>query len=182
MTWMLSKITKVCFCIWCFWPLTTSTTSEVKNDRAHIITQGIYNKFIDINFCMGCLVWSKDIHNFGLVLHMCFDKFLLTFESCDLSQADKSIKRVSSFPKLFLLIKFTVYQITICHLTSWQNWCFCLFYHSKIASLKSKHFSHFFWWEVNLRGLRAFILKKVQLLRDSKRSSATHHSVKERRH
>ena len=32
--------------------------------------------------------------------HMCFDKFLLAFESRDLSQADKSIIRVSSFSKL----------------------------------------------------------------------------------
>ena len=32
----------------------------------------------------------------------------------------------------------------------------------KFARLKSKHFSQFFWWEVNLRGLRAFVLQKVQ--------------------
>ena len=32
---------------------------------------------------------------------MSFDKFLLAVESRDLSQADKSIIRVSSFPKLF---------------------------------------------------------------------------------
>ena len=35
-------------------------------------------------------------------LYMSFDKFLLAVESCDLSQADKSIIRVSSFSKLFL--------------------------------------------------------------------------------
>ena len=34
------------------------------------------------------------------VLYMSFDKFLLAVESRDLSQADKSIIRVSSFPKL----------------------------------------------------------------------------------
>ena len=33
---------------------------------------------------------------------MSFDKFILAAESRDLSQADKSIIRVSSFPKLFL--------------------------------------------------------------------------------
>ena len=32
------------------------------------------------------------------VLHMCFERFLLSFESRDLSQADKRIIRVSSFP------------------------------------------------------------------------------------
>ena len=31
---------------------------------------------------------------------MCFDRFLLVFESRDLSQADKSILRVSSFPSI----------------------------------------------------------------------------------
>ena len=35
-----------------------------------------------------------------MVLYMSFDKFLLVVESRDLSQADKSINRVSSFPKL----------------------------------------------------------------------------------
>ena len=34
------------------------------------------------------------------VLYMSFDKLLLAVESRDLSQADKSIIRVSSFPKL----------------------------------------------------------------------------------
>ena len=34
------------------------------------------------------------------VLYMSFDKFLLAVESRDLSQANKSIIRVSSFPKL----------------------------------------------------------------------------------
>ena len=29
--------------------------------------------------------------------------------------------------------------------------------------LKSKHFSRFFWWEVNLTGLRAFFLQKIQV-------------------
>ena len=34
------------------------------------------------------------------VLYMSFDRFLLAVESHDLSQADKIIIRVSSFPKL----------------------------------------------------------------------------------
>ena len=36
----------------------------------------------------------------SMVLYMSFDKFLLAVESCDLSQADKIIIRLSSFPKL----------------------------------------------------------------------------------
>ena len=38
----------------CFWPLTASMTSEVKNNYAYVITQG--NKFIEVNFCEGCMV------------------------------------------------------------------------------------------------------------------------------
>ena len=34
-----------------------STTSEVKNDHAHVIIQRIFNKFIEVNFSEGCLVW-----------------------------------------------------------------------------------------------------------------------------
>ena len=38
----------------------------------------------------------------AMVLYMFFDRFLLAVESRDLSQADKSIIRVSSFPKLVM--------------------------------------------------------------------------------
>ena len=40
----------------CFWPLTASMTSEVKNNFAYVITQDICNKFIEVNFCVGCMV------------------------------------------------------------------------------------------------------------------------------
>jgi hypothetical protein len=40
----------------CFWPLTAFMRSEVKNDRAHVITQGICNKFNKVNFFVGCMV------------------------------------------------------------------------------------------------------------------------------
>jgi hypothetical protein len=40
----------------CFWPLTASMTSEVKNDYAYIITQDICNRFIEVNFRVGCRV------------------------------------------------------------------------------------------------------------------------------
>ena len=36
---------------------------------------------------------------YNMVLYMSFDNFLLAVESRDLSQADKNIIRVSSFPK-----------------------------------------------------------------------------------
>ena len=40
----------------CFWPLTASMTSEAKNNYAYVITQDICNKFIEVNFCVGCMV------------------------------------------------------------------------------------------------------------------------------
>jgi hypothetical protein len=40
----------------CFWPLTASMTSEVKNNYAYVITLDICNKFIEVNFCVGCMV------------------------------------------------------------------------------------------------------------------------------
>ena len=40
----------------CFWPLTASMTTEVKNNYAYVITQDICNKFIEVNFCVGCMV------------------------------------------------------------------------------------------------------------------------------
>ena len=40
----------------CFWPLTASITLEVKNNHAHVTTQRILNKFIEIKFSVGCMV------------------------------------------------------------------------------------------------------------------------------
>ena len=39
-----------------FWPLTASITSEAKIHYAYVIMQGICNKFIDVNFCVRCIV------------------------------------------------------------------------------------------------------------------------------
>ena len=61
--------------IFCFCLLTVSTTSEVKNDHAHVIKQDICNKFIEINFCGGCMVsqpnclW-KDLPTVSLINKM----------------------------------------------------------------------------------------------------------------
>ena len=38
------------------WPPTASMTSEVKNNYAYVVTQDICNKFIEVNFCVGCMV------------------------------------------------------------------------------------------------------------------------------
>ena len=49
---------------------------------------------------MGLYEVAKREQESSRVLYMSFDRFLLAVESRDLSQVDKSIKRVSSFPKL----------------------------------------------------------------------------------
>ena len=40
----------------CFWPLTAFMRSEVKNDHAHVTTQRILNKFIEVNLSVGSMV------------------------------------------------------------------------------------------------------------------------------
>ena len=81
-----------------------------------------------------------------MVLYMSFDKFVFAVESRDLSQADKSIIRVSSFPKLFLNDK--IYSYTKKLFGTWQFGKIDVlvnFIIQKFARLKSKHFSQFFW-------------------------------------
>jgi hypothetical protein len=97
---------------------------------------------------------------------MSFDRFLLAVESHDLSQAEKSNMYFN-----FWMIKFTIipkkYYLALGNLTlSLKNLQDC-----------KVNISQFFWWEVNLRGLRAFILQKVQAsVVEKKITSATHHS------
>ena len=43
-------------------------TSEVKINYAYVITQGIYNKFIEVNFCVGCMVSSVATLNICQIL------------------------------------------------------------------------------------------------------------------
>ena len=40
-----------------FWPLSVSTTWQVKNDYAHVIMQDIYNRFIEIKMSVGYGLW-----------------------------------------------------------------------------------------------------------------------------
>ena len=61
-------------------------------------------KHSEINWPFG--IWKKNSlrsKSLAILVHyMCFGRFLLAFESRDLSQADKSIIRVSSFPSLLI--------------------------------------------------------------------------------
>ena len=78
---------------------------------------------------------------------MSFDKFLLAVESRDPSQAEKSVIKVSSFPKLFLNDK--IYSYTKKNLIdTWQFGKIDVlvnFIIQKFARSKSKHFFQFFW-------------------------------------
>ena len=78
-----------------------------------------------------------------MVLYMSFDNFLLAVESRDLSQADKSIIRVSSFPKLLLNDKIYSYTKKNYLFGTWQFGKIDVsvnFIIQKFARLKSKHF------------------------------------------
>ena len=67
----LGKSTKVCTEIWCFWPLTASTTLEVKNDHAHVITQDICNKQLGCNDSLSIANFSKAQLAFLQLIHAC---------------------------------------------------------------------------------------------------------------
>ena len=40
----------------CFWLPTASMTLEVENNYAYVIMLDVCNKFIEVNFCVGCMV------------------------------------------------------------------------------------------------------------------------------
>ena len=83
--------------------------------------------------------------------------FLFAVESRYLSQADRSIIRVSSFSKSSCwMIKFTFIPKKL-----FGTWQFD-FIIINLARSKSKQFSQFFWWDLDVRKLWAFILQKVQ--------------------
>ena len=76
---------------------------------------------------------------------MSFDKFALAFQKLFLNDKmyNYTKKKLGTwqFVKVYILVNFII---------------------QKFERLKIKHFSQFFWCEVNMRELRAFILKKVQ--------------------
>ena len=93
----------------------------------------IINGCLCLQFGLICLkilswMWTKSftllLNCVAKVVYMSFDKFLLAVELRDLSQADKSIIRASSFPKLFLndnIYSYVYPKKTIWHLAIWQN-------------------------------------------------------------
>ena len=101
----------MCAEIWCFWPLTTSTTSDVKNDHAHVITQDICNKFIEIKFSVGCMVfpWLRLLHR-QLPVKLLIR--LLQSYRCEQTNKDFFAKNVLSHVtnRWFHFMWFTIYQ------------------------------------------------------------------------
>ena len=85
---------------------------------------------------------------------MCFDRFLLAVESRGLSQADKSVIRVSSYSILQNFNFWTTKFIVILKTTIFSTWQFGVlvnFIIKKFIRLKSEQFSQFFWQEVNVK-------------------------------
>ena len=75
-----------------------------------------------LKFCFG----------YTVLLHMCFERFLLAFESRDLSQADNRITRVSSFPSFnFWMINYSYPPFGTLAKLFWS------IYHSKVSKLKN---------------------------------------------
>jgi DNA modification methylase len=112
---------------------------------------------------------------------MSSDRFLWALESCDLSQTDKSIIWVSSFPSWVMSSRTLNYtKKNIWHLVIWKKmmiWSILSFknlQHWKAYSFYSFSGERWIWkdWE------HSFCKKfRPQLLRDRKRSSANHHST-----
>ena len=89
-----------------------STTSEVKNDHANVITQDICNKFIEIKFYVGCMV-SQPNHLFqrwttislinkinkmeSCSRYLCFPSFIQILSGCAVSSCTLALSRSIGF-------------------------------------------------------------------------------------
>ena len=94
----------------CFWPLTASMTSEVKNNYAYVITQGICNKFIEVNFVWdvwfdGQIVCSK-IERLSNIDEIAIDQ--VSYKRCKLFYSQS--KNLILLKKLYVL----VLQTSVC--------------------------------------------------------------------
>ena len=94
------------------------------------------------------------------LLILCSKMKILWVESRDFSQAEKDIttcknKQIHKMTPIFT--QNNNLSENSCHFCE-----FAQFSKQSFARLKSKHFPQFFWWKVNLRELRGFILQKVQ--------------------
>ena len=94
------------------------------------------------------------------LLILCSKMKILWVESRDFSQAEKDIttckaKQIHKMTPIFT--QNNNLSENSCHFCE-----FAQFSKQSFVRLKSKHLAQFFWWKVNLRELRGFILQKVQ--------------------
>ena len=95
--------------------------------------------------------------NFETMVHyMCFDKFLFWVESRDLSQADKSIIRVSSFPS------WVMGSRTFFSVSTTEPWTFCKM--NALNPLKfTSHKKNWENWGKKLKLIKTSILPNFQV-------------------
>ena len=92
----------------------------------------------------------------AIVLHMCFDKFLFWVESRDLSQADNSIIRVSSFPS------WVMGSRTFFSVSTTEPWTFCKM--NALNPLKfTSHKKNWENWGKKLKLIKTSILPNFQV-------------------
>ena len=110
------------------------------------------------------LIWQYSSNhktfNRGRLLILCSKMKILWVKSRDFSQAEKDIttckaKQIHKMTPIFT--QNNNLSENSCHFCE-----FAQFSKQSFARLKSKHLAQFFWWKVNLRELRGFILQKVQ--------------------
>ena len=108
------------------------------------------------------------------VLHMCFDKFLFWVESRDLSQADNSIIRVSSFPS------WVMGSRTFFSVSTTEPWTFCKM--NALNPLKvTSHKKNWENWGKKLKLIKTSTISKCQIVYFCKIVKKNHsiHSKKE---
>ena len=96
------------------------------------------------------------VRSYNRLLHICFDRFLLAFESRDLSQADNSIIRVSSFPS------WVMGSRTFFSVSTTEPWTFCKM--NALNPLKfTSHKKNWENWGKKLKLIKTSILPNFQV-------------------
>ena len=113
-------------------------------------------------YCLEIVFWKLSFYTLFFceikinVLHMCFDKFLFWVESRDLSQADNSIIRVSSFPS------WVMGSRTFFSVSTTEPWTFCKM--NALNPLKfTSHKKNWENWGKKLKLIKTSILPNFQV-------------------
>ena len=107
--------------------------------------------------------WARLANYLTRVLYMSFDKFFFgCWVTWSISSWKKCYKRVFFFNfTKFQFLNNKIYSYTKNNYLALGN---LVFWSISSFKTKSKHLSQFFWWEINLRELRGFILQKIWAL------------------